>query len=350
MMYRKRLTVSTEADMLRELNTRLTRKGFESEILKLRLLHTEQAAILGYVKAVLGEERIYPHFLPTQASGRWSVSDPPLTNWTPDIRDMIVPDQGYVWVGFDLDAIEGKIVAAFSHDRDDLAAFDNGHDIHTITACRMTGIPLPPNLKDPHQSPECADWRASLRWLGKDDPRRVLAKVRYCLLYGKDHTAISGSKYEKDMVRLGFKREDMHTAAQKFLRSKPNLLTCKRKYWDACAKTSEARTIFGRRRRLFGDWWMRAKEGWNHMVQGSVTDMVNNALIELCKESWTLVYPSHDAAKISIPALAVERLWRDETLFMFKSAVEKEYTIDGETIKSTATWHIYHSSGEVEHL
>jgi DNA polymerase I-like protein with 3'-5' exonuclease and polymerase domains len=347
---RKILAPTTEADMLMELRNRLAKKGFSSEILSMRLEFNEQAAVLGYVKAVKDEERVFPHFLPTQASGRWSVSDPPLTNWTPDIRDMIVPDPGYVWIGWDLDAIEGKIVAAFSHDRDDLNAFDNGYDIHTITACRMTGIPLPPNLKDPHQSPECAEWRDKLKWKGKDDPRRVLAKVRYCLLYGKDWTAVNGSKYEKDMVKLGFKRETMHDAAQKFLRAKPNLKATKIKYWAQCAKAGEARTIFGRRRRLFGDYWMKAKEGWNHMVQGSVTDMVNNSLIEICGPNARLVYPSHDAAKVAIPAAHIFYNIKEKTLAHFRNAVEKEYEIDGEKIKSTATWHIYHADGTVEHL
>jgi DNA polymerase I-like protein with 3'-5' exonuclease and polymerase domains len=349
----KRPSSTTDADNLRELDNRLRVKGYESEILKLRLAFNDQAAILGYVKAVMGEERVYPHFLPTQASGRWSVTNPPLTNWTPDIRDCIVPDPGYVWIGWDLDAIEGKIVAAFSHDRDDLAAFDNGWDIHTITACRMQGVPLPPNLKDPHQSPESAEWRNKLGWKGKDDIRRVTAKVRYCLLYGKDWTAVNGSKYEKDMVKLGFKREVLQNAAKAFLRSKPNLIACKRKYWDECAKKGEARTIFGRRRRLFGDYWSRAKEGWNHMVQGSVTDMVNKSLIDITSNPALiqpiLVYPSHDAAKISIPATLVS-VAREQTLEIFKSAVEREWVIDGEKIKSTATWHIYHADGLVEHL
>lgn len=350
----KRILANTEADNLRELRGRLIKKSFESEMLNLRLEYNEQASILGYVKAVLGEERVYPSFLPTQASGRWSVSNPPLTNWTPDIRNIIVPDPGYVWIAFDLDAIEGKIVAAFSHDRDDLNAFDKGHDVHTITACRMQGVQLPPNLRDPHQSPESAEWREKLKWQGKDDIRRVTAKVRYCLLYGKDWTAVNGSKYEKDMVKLGFRREILQDAAKSFLRAKPNLLATKRKYWEQCAKTGEARTIFGRRRRLFGDWWSKAKEGWNHMVQGSVTDMINNSLIELCNKKmggqyWTLVYPSHDAAKISVPKIDLVRD-REIVLDIFKRAVEKEYTIDGEKIVSTATWHVYHSDGSVEHL
>lgn len=599
----KRITPTLDADNLRELRGRLTKRGLESATLDLRLEFNEAAVIQGYVKAVLGEERVYPRFLPTQASGRWSVSDPPLTNWTPDIRNIIVPDPGFVWIAFDLDQIEAKIVAAFSHDRDDLDAFDKGHDLHTITACRMQGVPLPPNLKDPHQSPECTEWREKYKWQGKDDIRRVTAKVRYCLtpdhkllspdlrwrpaykynvgdkilgfdeatykercryreatieaieydtamvyavilssgavikttadhrwlaskrrtnspkrewvktsnlvpgkhhiprlfnvwqedrskeagwlagildgegsiggtqqtkitisqnpgpilnkieqsmqrfypgkryvrrvkkdarcvallleqcapralellgkvrperliakvnfdklgavrtklgydevvsvtpvgvativkiqtstgtfiadgypmhnclLYGRDWTAVNGSKYEKDMVKLGFKREILQNAAKAFLRSKPNLLATKRKYWEQTAKAGEARTIFGRRRRLFGDWWSKAKEGWNHMVQGSVTDMINTALIELCGKKiggqyWTLVYPSHDAAKIQIPANDLIKD-REIILDIFKRAVEREYTIDGEIIVSTATWHVYYSDGSVEHL
>lgn len=349
----KRLTPVTDSDTLVELRNRLNKKGYESGLLDLRLEFNEHAQIRDqYLSKVFNREkqpkRLYHNLLPTQASGRWSVTNPPLVNFPPDIRDVVWPDEGEAWIVWDLDAIEAKIVAAFSHDRDDLEAFDKGYDIHTITACRMTGIELPPNLKDPHQSPECKDWREKLGWIGKDDKRRVLAKVRYCLLYGKDATAVNGSKYEKDMVKMGFRREELVIAGQQFLRSKPNLLSCKRRWWDLCAKKSEARTIFGRRRRLLGDYWSRAKEGWNHMVQGSVTDMVNLSLIELCQPPYRLIYPSHDAGKVAVPVADLKD--REKLMDRFRSAVENQYEIDGEKFISTATWHIYHADGTVEHL
>lgn len=351
------LKADTKADTLLELENRLAVRKYGSDTLRLRLDYNEQAQVLEqYLSHVYDPTakkqpvRLWPHFLPTQASGRWSTTRPPLPNFPEDIRDVIIPDPYRPWIVFDFDAIEAKEVAAYSHDLDDLSAFDNGYDIHTMTACKMTGMPFPPNLVDPHQSPECAEWREKLGWKGKDDKRRILAKVRYCLLYGKDWTAVKGSKYEKDMVKMGFRREEMWNAAKMFLKAKPNLVSTKRKYWNQCARAKEARTFFGRRRRLFGDWWSMAKEGWNHMIQGAVSEMLNYALIEitdLCPD-YTLVYPSHDAGKISVPISHLTGDQREATIAYFKKAVEKQYVIDGETITTTATWAIWWPDGTKE--
>lgn len=348
----KYILANVEADNLRELRNRLDRVGLESPFLDLRLRHTELSKDIDYINMLRPYSRVYHSLLPTQASGRWSVTNPPLVNFKDDLRDCIVPDKGDAWIAWDLDAIEGKIVAAYSHDVDDLRAFNKGWDIHTMTACHMVGLPLPPDLVDPHQSASCAEWRDKHGWKGKEDKRRILAKVRYCLLYGRDHTAVSGSKYEKDMVKMGFGRDVLVQAAIQFLAAKPNLRSTKLKWWAATAKAGEARTIFGRRRRLFGKTWDKSKEGWNHMIQGSVTDMVNTALIEIheARPDYRLIYPSHDAAKNRVPIRDLEPDRREQTLDIFRKAVLKRYEVEGESIESTATWHIYYDDGRIEHL
>jgi len=342
---------------LLDLKTKLIRRKFVSEMLDTRIeLNQEFQVLSQYLshvydpKAVEQPVRVYPHFLPTQSSGRWSTTNPPLPNFPPDIRDVFIPDAGMVWVGWDLDAIEAKIVAAFSHDKDDLKAFNESLDIHTLAACKMIGLELPPDLKDPHASEVAKEWRERHKWGGKDDRRRLLAKVRYCLLYGRDHTAVGGSKYERDMVLQGFKKEDLTKAAQLFLRSKPNLVATKKRYWDEFAKSGRSYTIFGRRRMLFGEYWSKAKEGFNHMVQGSVTDMTNTAIIELCHPDdglgYLFVSQAYDGAKVAIPEDKLD----EEVIGNFKRAVEKPYEISGEKIVSTATWGIYYHDGRKEHL
>jgi len=318
-------------------------------MLNTRLQISTEFKVLEYLTWTYPDvDRVYPEFLPTQASGRWSIKNPPLNNYPPDTRDVLVPDAGMSWIGWDLDAIEAKIVAALSHDKLDLKAFDENLDIHTITACKMTGLELPPDLKDPHQSPIAADWREKHSWEGKDDKRRLLAKVRYALLYGKDYTAASGSKYEMDWVKRGYKRDDFIAGAKRFLESKPWITSAKNRHWNEYAKTGKSYTIFGRRRMLFGDWWSKAKEGFNHLVQGSVADMTNTAIIELCHPQDGLgllfVNQAHDGGKIAI----AEDSFNPELVSVFKAAVEKPYVIEGEKIVSRATWWLYKSDGSKE--
>lgn len=367
---------SVDADTLLDLRTRLARRGMKSEMLDARLAYIEEAQVLShYLSHVYWPEtaepgptydqpeRVYPHMLPTQANGRWSVTHPPIINFPSDIRDVVQPDPGWPWLTWDWDALYARFCAAYTHDTDDLEAFKHGYDVHTITACRMTKLELPPDLKDPHTSPACAAWREKHGWKGKDDKRRVLAKVRYALIFGKDWTAVRGSKYERDMVKMGFPVSDMEKAAKLFLQSKPNLVSTRMKYFEELAKKGEARTIFGRRRKLFGDWGTRAKEGWNHLFQGLEADLLGMTLIALCSppSKWRLVYPVHDGAKIAVPEshLNLANTYnegtdnyspRAETLARFKQAVIHKLEIEREQITCDATMGIVWADGRKEKI
>lgn len=357
-MIHPRINSSVNADNLLALCARLESRGFESSMLNLRLDYNEEAQVLSqYLSHVFDPtaenqpERVHPHFLPTQANGRWSIKNPPLINFPPDIRDVLVPDKDFPWVCWDWDSLYALFCAAYTHDKEDLEAFRNRWDLHTIAACRMLKIPLPPDLSDPHQSPTCAEWREQYNWKGKDDKRRVMAKVRYALIFGKDWQAVKGSKYERDFIKGGHgKVEEFWNAAKLFLASKPGLISARLKWFDRLAKAGVATTIMGRKRRLFGDYWIRAKEGWNHLFQGLEPDLLNTSLIDLCSAGrWSLVYPSHDGAKIRVPAIDLEEL-RATTLASFKRAVEHKLIIEGEEITCYATWQILHPDGSKEHM
>lgn len=371
----KILGTSIEADYLRELYNRLVQRGFGSEFLRTRLEFQEDNQTLtqylphfaACVKCGLfqGEhdsnhklrhefkapDRVYPGMLPTQADGRWSITRPPMITITKEYRDkLVVPDPDTAWVCWDWDALHAKFAAAYASDTEDLTAFEKGYDIHTITACRMVGLPLPPDLVDPHNSPECESWRRSVKWKGKDDDRRNLAKVRYCLIFGKNESAVEGSAYEKEMVKQGYDRSILKRAGKAFLKAKPKLVACKRKWWDQCARTGMSRTLYGRRRPLFGDYWSKAKEGWAHMLQGLEADLLNISLIKILENpAYRLAYPSHDAGKIVVPLHEVcdDRI-KPFVIERFKSIVEQDLVIEGNHIKTTATWYARYPDGSKE--
>jgi len=371
---------STKADVLREVAKKLENRGLQSDYLDLRLRYQEAAQCLNqYMPHFAGCEkchkfewdhqgkgmrhdfkqavRVHPSLLPTQSSGRWSVARPPLVTTSHPYMDpptslqelVIGPDDGTAWVSFDYDAIEAKEVACYSDDEEDLEAFRRGYDIHTITSCKMLGDPLPPNLVNPHTSPECEAWREARNWKGKDDRRRGLAKCRYCVLYGKDHKAVEDSAYAAQWVKQGGNREELVEAARLFLLSKPQLVACKKKWWKIVAKKCEARTEFGRRRRLFGDEWDRAKEGWNHMIQGWVSDALNIAILDILEdERYHLVYPKHDAAIISVPTTVLTDEEKPRTIGKFKDIVERTWAINKHDFVSTAGWSIRWPNGVKE--
>ncbi len=135
----KRRARSVEADTLETLR----RRGAESGVLDARLAWSELEGIRRYVADMAGRARIVPLMLPTaQASGRWSTTQPPLTNWPRhdpqecpgrdahseawcplDVRGLLLPDPGTYWVKFDWDAVEARLAATYTQDPDDLAAF-----------------------------------------------------------------------------------------------------------------------------------------------------------------------------------------------------------------------------------
>ena len=80
-------------------------------------------------------------------TGRLSSSDPNLqnipirTDLGSLIRQAFIAKDGYVLIDADYSQIELRLLAAISHDEEMIAAFKEGRDIHTKTACGIFGVP-----------------------------------------------------------------------------------------------------------------------------------------------------------------------------------------------------------------
>jgi hypothetical protein len=126
-------------------------------------------------------DRVHPRIAThSQANARFSTTDPPMATLPADLRDLYMPDEEWPWFGWDWDQQELRLIAAIANDHPLLEAFKNGWDVHTMNACDIFDIPYPIDLKNPHKSPSCAEWRATHGWGGKDDTRRVFSK-RFCV-------------------------------------------------------------------------------------------------------------------------------------------------------------------------
>ncbi len=356
---------------------KLQQEGWDSDLIRLRLAHTSAESVLKYLRPIVGRSRVHPHMLPTQKSGRWSTTDPPLVNWsvqcispgcaaagwhvaksTPvcwSLRDIVVPDPGTYFLKWDLDAIEAKLAAAYSGDERDLELFREGFDIHTITCCDMFGLPAPPDLRDPHNAAASQLWRDTVLWGGKDDWRRVGAKTcRYALTYAEDERSIH---LARDVEKMAPTKKEREEIALRYLASKPKLRALKKRIWKQVIDTGETRTALGRRRRFFvnteerEEWyqWERpghaCKEGFNHIFQGQVADMMNLTLIAV-KRQWPearLAYQSHDGAQWVFPDSV-------KCFPFIRRIVEREWEVAGAKVVSTAGWSVIHDNGQKEEL
>lgn len=373
----KRSPRSVEGEVLRQLKE----AGAESELLDFRLEYMEYEGIARYLRGMVGRGRVHPRMLPTQASGRWSTQDPPLVNfpahakddcdrcqrvrrgeieapkdgWCPRaVREVILPDPGYYFIHFDLNAIEGRFGAADARDEEELDAYRKNEDVHTVLgAAPMFGMPAPPiRTKALHTStdPLCIAWRESWTppWSGEADRRRHLAKtLKYATLYGKDHKGAASAKgVEKLTNPDGTKmtKAQVESFAKMYLKARPLLTRHKTRRFEEYARANVSYTFRGRRRRLFGDAWTRAKEGWSHRLQGAVPDIMNEYIITFARifpeDSW-LILNSHDGVTWCFP----DRLPAKETLATMRGIVERVWEYEGIPLPVDADWDIIFSDG-----
>jgi len=225
--------------------------------------------------------RIYPDFkINAQASGRWSITDPPLAQIPEDLRDIIIPDEGMAWIAYDWDQIELRLLAALANDTPYLEAFKRNEDVHTLNARAIFDDST----------------------IDKNDPRRAFAKrFVYRLNYGGEPRSagnIPGAK------QLGLVGNVLVGASNRYLATHPAMARWKEGVAQEVRSTGVSRTFMGRRRRFLGDSMSALREAYNHPLQGGVADILNTTTIQIAKALpyATLVYTMHDAATWEVPS------------------------------------------------
>jgi len=181
------------------------------------------------------------------------------------------PPSGYYWLSGDWQAVESWLAALYSQEMRDLMPLMSGEDLHCATAGDIFGEAIT-----------------------HEDPRRQLAKTtRYNLQYAYDYRGILDAK---DLGIFGG-RDLALTFARRYLESRPVLDAAKKRVFADSIRTGEARSAFGRLRRLTGDERTRAKDGWSQVIQGTVSSMMNRAIVRICTELGALiVFNRHDGA------------------------------------------------------
>ena len=321
-MLSKASSPSVSYDKLQALQDR----GEASPFLQARLDFQETQVLLNsHIAPLLNRQRVFPRMVNPQSSGRVGISEPPVGNYTADLfygphglRDVVRPDRGCKWVAADWSAVEGWIVSHRCNDPVDLEAKQRGLDLHTVTAIHMFKYPDPSGepTKAFLLSSEGEEWR--LRTGFTKEIRDGVKNVRYTMQYAKQaHTV---ARYA---VKLGLPGADLIRFAHLYLKSKPWLVKWKEARWTEAWRRKEARTAFGRRRRLLGDRYQCEKEGLNHEVQGTVADLMKQTMV-LIAQRWPeahMAYQQHDGWKTQVP-----NEWND--LDAYRAIVERQVMID----------------------
>ena len=307
---------STAADVLEKLACEhpIVEKILEyRQVAKLKSTYAD-----GLVNFIQPDGRIHGKFNQTvTATGRISSTDPNLQNIPIRtemgrlFRKVFVPKEGYVFVDADYSQIELRVLAALSGDEALIHAFQNGMDIHRLTASQVFHVPFD----------EVSDLQ-----------RRNAKAVNFGIVYG-----ISSFGLSQD---LKISRKEASDYIDRYFETYPKI----KEFLDHAVEKAKAEgyvsTWFGRRRpvpELSSSNFMQRSFGeriaMNSPIQGTAADIIKIAMIRvdrrlreehLCAR---LVLQVHDELLVECPkeeTQQVKQILQEEMTGAVSLAVQME--------------------------
>ena len=232
------------------------------QVAKLKSTYTD-----GLIKVAGKDGRIHSCFNQTvTATGRLSSTEPNLQNIPirtelgRELRKYFVAkDENHVLVDADYSQIELRLLAAISGDETMIEAYQNGTDIHAVTASQVFGIPL-----------SCVT----------PEMRKRAKAVNFGIVYGISDYSLA--------MDIGVTKRQAGDYIDSYLKTYPKVNA----YLHEIVKTAKAdgfvTTLFGRRRYIpeltatkkmlvaFGE-----RVAMNSPIQGSAADIIKAAMVKL---------------------------------------------------------------------
>ena len=212
--------------------------------------------------------RIHPSFnLTNVVSGRTSCTDPNLQQVprNKDIRSLFTAPEGRLFFEADYSQLELRIAAHYSNDPTMLRIYNEGGDIHTMTASLMTGGRTPTK-----------------------DERSKAKAVNFGFLYGM--SAKKFVDYAYDSYGQTFSNVEAEAYRDAFFARYSRLLPWHKEQEELCELLGGVTTLFGRFRKLpkiYSDnkyeHLEAARRAVNTPVQGTGSDILLSAAVEVHK-------------------------------------------------------------------
>ena len=370
----------------------------QRRLAELRLAYSEIGTLSNtFLRALEGVERVTPTILPTQASGRWSYLNPPLSGFpkkcvNPEcaeyhhektkecwsVRDCFIPDEGTFWIEHDLDAVEHRIYALILQWESRINALLTGVDIHTPVTCSLFNLPLPLNILNPHTGEEDVQWRKQVSWQGKDDTRRTMSKN---FTYGGQYFYVRLAR-RNEKVRKPFRLANGVVYNPNYVYSMPNIQSYKvidtnphsstygeliipnyeelavnfvedkenneiqkrkAEVMEKCRRDKQSRTLYGGRRYAWFGNQDAAKALFNHIIQGTVASYINESVILLQREfpESYIIHNQHDSLKWAFEyTLGNKEVQEQDTLDKVKKLCQRAFDMGQYSMPITATFKI----------
>jgi DNA polymerase-1 len=214
-------------------------------------------------------KRLYPNFNQTATvTGRLSTSEPNLQNipvrleMGRKLRQIFIAEGERKLVDADYSQIELRVMAHLSKDNGLIEAFNNGIDIHTLTASQVFDVPVEEVTSE----------------------QRGRAKgVNFGIIYGISDFGLSDN--------IGISIKEAASYIDQYFEKYPNVKNFMDNQIDEAKKLGYVRTMFNRKRyipelksnnrniRSFGE-----RTAMNTPIQGSAADIIKIAMIKIHKE------------------------------------------------------------------
>ncbi|HET7478578.1 MAG TPA: bifunctional 3'-5' exonuclease/DNA polymerase [Rubrobacteraceae bacterium] len=207
--------------------------------------------------------RIHANFLQCRVpTGRLACTNPNVQQipHEDEFRSCFVAEQGNVLVIADYSQIELRILAEVSEDPAFVTAFQNGDDLHRVTAATMYGVPMEEVTKDQ-----------------RSDAKRI----NFGLMYGRGAKSLS--------AQLGASEERGRQLIEEYFANYPKVQRFLQETASKATKTRRLRTLSGRLRKfqdapVSDDRGALRREAMNFPIQGASADIAKLALIYIRKE------------------------------------------------------------------
>ncbi|MBR5409616.1 MAG: DNA polymerase I [Clostridia bacterium] len=252
----------------------------------------------GLLKAIADDGRIHSTFNQTETrTGRLSSTEPNLQNIPVrtelgrEFRKFFVAKDGYKIVDADYSQIELRVLAALADDKNMIDCFNQGVDVHTLTASKVFGVPV-------------ENVTSTLRSRAK--------AVNFGIIYG-----IGAFSLAKD---IHVSRAEADTFIKAYLALYSSIDAYMVKCIDDAKKNGYAVTLFGRRRylpelassnhmlRAFGERVAR-----NMPIQGTAADIIKIAMVRV-----------HDRLEKELPEVKLIMQVHDELILEAPDALAEK--------------------------
>ena len=281
---------STSADILEKIKDK---HPIVPAVLEYRnLTKLNSTYVEGLKPLIAADGRIHAHFQQTvTATGRISCTEPNLQNIPirqelgRKLRSAFEAEKGCTLVGADYSQIELRVLAHLSKDENLIDAFNNGEDIHRMTASRVLGIPA--------------------EQITVADRSRAKA-VNFGVIYGMSGFGLS--------EELNITRKEAEAYIEEYFKKHEKVKAYMDEQIAKAKKTGYSETILGRKRpihEITASAYMVRQLGerlaMNSPIQGSAADIIKLAMLKVYRElkekhpDAKLILQVHDELIIEAP-------------------------------------------------